>query len=145
MTKQVQASTVSASKSQANTAVIHTDVHDTLTNININMGKMASLLEQICSLQSDVRQPLQGERPTGTKRRPTAKRLQGLDSERESDSESESPETSTSQSKRKRQRREMAEDEISIFASDSADDQAELASLTNRGKKARKNTTDVEG
>ncbi len=43
------------------------NVHDTLASINNNMGKMASLLEQMCQQNPKVDKPSQGERPTGNK------------------------------------------------------------------------------
>jgi hypothetical protein len=111
------------------------NVHDTLASINNNMGKMASLLEQMCQQNPKVDKPSQGERPTGTKRMSTAH-----ESELESDSE-----TSTIRSRGKRQRRETTDDEISIYAGDSADEEADLAELTNKGcsdRKARENKPD---
>ena len=57
------------------------NVHDTLASMNNNMGKMASLLEQMCQQNPKVDKPSQGEHPTGTKRMSTAH-----ESELESDS-----------------------------------------------------------
>ena len=72
-----------ANTSQEDASVSQTNVHDTLTSININMGKMANLLEQMCTHTLDANKPLQGERPTGTKRKPTAD--QEYESERDFD------------------------------------------------------------
>ena len=119
----------------ANSAGFRPNVNDTLANINNNMGKMTCLLEQTCTQNAHVDKPLQGERPTGRKRTST------LDNTYESDYGSDS-ETSTFRSKGKRQRRQQTDDEISIFAGDSADEAADLAELTNTDRldsKAREN------
>ncbi len=75
-----------ASTSCENPGGFQLNVHDTLASINNNMGKMASLLEQMCQQNPKVDKPSQSERPTGTKRMSTADH-DAHESELESDCE----------------------------------------------------------
>ena len=104
-----------------NSAGFRPNVDDTLANINNNMGKIGSLLEQMCTQDAHVDKPLQGKCPMDRNRMST------LDNTDETDSE-----TSTFRSREKRLH-QQTDDEISIFAGDSADKAADLVELTNRG------------
>ena len=86
------------------------------------MGKMASLLEQMCQQNPKVDKSSQGERPTGIKRMSTADH-DAHESELELDSE-----TSTIRSRGKRRSdvaKQVMMKSVLIYAGDSADEAAD--------------------
>ena len=119
----------SASRSQMTDQPAATDgeksnIDEALANLNKNMSAMADILQKMYTQNehtAPTNLPLQGKRPTGHKRL----RVVSEDSEHDSHSESD---TSTGQSARKRRRRTTSDDEISIYAGDSADEVASLKS-----------------
>ena len=100
-----------------------TSIDDALAKMNKNMSMMADILQKMYNQKDTVQtnQPLQGKCPTGNKR----PREGSDDSEHESQSESD---TSTIESVKKRRRRTNSDDDISLYAGDSADDVASLKS-----------------
>ncbi len=119
-----------ASTPYGNQGGFQPNVHDNLASINNNMGKMASLLEQMCQQNPKVDKSSQGERPTGIKRMSTADH-DAHESELESDSE-----TLTIRSRGKRQSdvaKQLMMKSVLIYAGDSANEAADLAELTNKG------------
>ena len=93
------------------------DIHEAIANIQVTMGTMAKLFERIIEDKAD--KPLEGDRPTGSRKRKSAASEDGF--EDESDSE-----TSSFRSRGKRQRRDKSPDAISIHAGESDDEIAKL-------------------
>ena len=93
------------------------DIHEAIANIQVTMGTMTKLFERIIEDKAD--KPLQGDRPTGSRKRKSAEHEDGSDDESDS-------EASSFRSRGKRLRRDKSPDAISIHAGESEDVVAHL-------------------
>ena len=101
------------------------DIHVAITKIQDSLGTMAKLFERIIEDKAD--KPLQGDRPTGSQKRPSAELEDSCDEESDS-------ETAAFRLRGKRQRREKSLEAITIHVDDTEDEVAKLLGTDKEGE-----------